>query len=98
MAHTNPIITSTEMSHSLSDILNKVYYQGETFEIKRGKEIVAKISPVIASAKKKAMKLSELGDFLKSLPPLDPEDRANFVKDLQAIRKSMPYEGSKWED
>lgn len=52
------IITATEASRSLSNILNKVHYQGESYEIKRGKEVIAKIVPAIP--KKHSMKVSEL--------------------------------------
>ena len=38
-------ITSTELSRNLSDVLNRVRYRGETFEVVRKGEVVARIAP-----------------------------------------------------
>ena len=45
------MISATEMSRSLSDVLSKVYYQGQSFEIKRGKEVIAKLIPSVSRKK-----------------------------------------------
>ncbi len=86
------IITSTDANRHFSDLLNRVRYQGQSFEIKRGKEIVAKLVPV-----QPVLLASELQDFLKSLPELDPEDRADFEKTVQDIRSSMSEVRNPWD-
>ena len=48
---TNNTITATEAIRSFSDIINKVYYQHQTFDIKKGKSIVARIVPYNYSSK-----------------------------------------------
>ncbi len=40
-------ITATELSRSLSDILSRVRYKGETFIVKRNGEHVATLAPPV---------------------------------------------------
>jgi antitoxin (DNA-binding transcriptional repressor) of toxin-antitoxin stability system len=89
------IISATEASRSLSDVLNKVHYQGITFEIRRGKETIARISP--ATPKKHTIKISELNDFIKRLPSLEKEDIGTFEEDLRQIKTSAGSEDNPWE-
>lgn len=91
----NHIISATEASRSLSTILNKVHYQGESYEIKRGKEVIAKIIP--ATAKKSMLKASELNALFKRLPTLEQTDQLAFEKDIADIRTSMNAEGNPWD-
>jgi hypothetical protein len=35
------VITATELARNLSDVLNQVRYQGMSFDIKRGAELIA---------------------------------------------------------
>lgn len=58
------IISATEASRTLSVILNRVHYQGEHYEIKRGKDIIAQIIPV--AHKKMPMKVKALNEFFKN--------------------------------
>lgn len=88
----NRVITATEANRHLSDILSKVQYQHQSFDIKRGKEIIAKLVPVTAAG----IPISELNDFFKRLPPLDEEDRAEMeeiVKELRAVKLDV----DKWD-
>lgn len=91
------IITATEASRSFSNILNKVHYQGESYEIKRGKEVIARIVP--AAPKKTELKVSELNTIYNRLPPLDEKDEAAFIKDIEQIRAQMKIddEGKSWD-
>jgi hypothetical protein len=57
----NNIITATEAIRSFSDIMNKVYYQHQSFDVKKGKVIVARIIPYNHSSKieiKKSLKVA----------------------------------------
>jgi antitoxin (DNA-binding transcriptional repressor) of toxin-antitoxin stability system len=38
-------ISVTKASRQLSDLLNRVFYQGASFELERGNRIVARLSP-----------------------------------------------------
>lgn len=86
------IITSTEANRHFSDLLNRVRYQGQSFDIKRGKEIVAKLVPA-----KPMMLASEFNDFLKSLPALDAEDRQGFEKIIEESRAHLHTTRNPWD-
>lgn len=89
------LITVTDMIRSFSDIVGRVYYKGETFDIKKGSNIVARLSP---SKEKTSVKVSELGKFLKNSPHLDQEDISNFENDIKEIRELKGSERfSKWD-
>jgi len=89
------IISATEASRSLSDILNKVHYQGQSFEVKRGREVIAKIIP--AESHKRILKISELTTLLQNVPSLESEDSQNFVEELKVIRTKFPAEKNPWD-
>lgn len=90
------IVSATEASRTFSIILNKVHYQGEIYEIKRGKEVIAKISPA-ESPKKSKMNLNELKVFLSRVPHLEKNDQFAFEKDVLLIRNQMKPEDSSWD-
>ena len=89
------IITATEASRSLSTLLNKIYYQGESYEIRRGKEINAQMIPV--TSKKTGIKIANLNALFKRLPQLDKEDQERFAKDIEQIRLEMKSEHDPWD-
>lgn len=89
------VISATEASRSLSSILNKVHYQGQSFEIKRGREVIAKIIP--AESHKKILKISELATLFQNLPSLELEDSQSFENDLKNIRTQLPAEKGSWD-
>jgi antitoxin (DNA-binding transcriptional repressor) of toxin-antitoxin stability system len=84
------IINATQASRTLSDILNQVRYQGISFEIKRGREIIAKIVP--ATRAKQKMTGIEFNTLLKRLPSLDAEDSAAFELELKEMRSHLHSE------
>lgn len=87
-------ITATVAIRTFSDLLNKVHYQGKTFEIKRGREIIARICP--AQPTEKGLLASELNEFFTRLPSLEKEDAAKFKKTIREIR-SMKPEKDPWD-
>lgn len=89
------IISATEASRSLSLIFNRVHYQGEHFEIKRGKEIIAQIIPV--EPKKHDFKVGELKKFFETLPKMDEEDKVAFEADIEHIRSQNKHEEESWD-
>lgn len=72
-------ISATDAARGFADVINRVRYQGEQFEIVRNGETVARIVPTVPA---KAVTASELSDLLGNLPPLDPA----FGDDLRSAR------------
>jgi antitoxin (DNA-binding transcriptional repressor) of toxin-antitoxin stability system len=58
-------LSATELSKSLSDVLNRVHYQRETLIVERGGKPVCELSPVPASPD---FRLSDLVALFDSLP------------------------------
>lgn len=88
-------ISATEASRSLSNILNKVHYLGESYDIKRGKNVIAKLIPV--AAQKTTLKIVELNQLFKHLPQLEDKDQQAFENDIKQIRINMKAEDNPWD-
>jgi antitoxin (DNA-binding transcriptional repressor) of toxin-antitoxin stability system len=86
-------ISATEASRNFSDILNRAQYRGESFEVVRGGEVIARIEPAV----KKQLTVGEFRELWKSWPRLDPEDAAQFEKDIEEIRAGAPAAPYKWD-
>lgn len=86
-------ITATQASRNFSDILNRAQYNGESFEVTRGNEVIARIAP----AKPKSMTLGELLDAIDNSPGLDPDDARRFEKEIEDLRKEMVLPESQWD-
>ena len=89
------VISATEASRTFSVILNKVHYQGEHYDIKRGKEIIAQIVPV--AHKKALMKVTDLNEFFKHLPTIEAADQVAFEKDIEYIRSQNKFQDESWD-
>jgi antitoxin (DNA-binding transcriptional repressor) of toxin-antitoxin stability system len=86
-------ITATEAQRQFSDILNRVRYRGEEFEVMRGGETVARIEP----PRQRFTTVGELRQLWKTLPKLDPEEAKRFEEDLRQIRAGAKMQDPKWE-
>jgi uncharacterized protein YkwD len=91
---TNNIITATDAIRSFSDIINKVHYQHQSFDIKKGKSIVARIIPYHQPAK---ITTVDLNDFFKSAPKLSSEDGSSFVNEINELRNNAKTRNFTWE-
>ena len=87
-------VSATEAARRFSDLLNRVRYQGASFEIARGKEIVARIVPAVPP---RAVKLAELDVLMANLPRLAPEDVTRFEKDVDTVRREALLPEPKWD-
>ena len=87
-------VSATEAARRFSDLLNRVRYQGASFEIARGKEIVARIVP---ASPPRVVKLAELDELLAKIPRLAPEDSAQFESDVDAMRRLAVTPEPKWD-
>ena len=88
------IITATEAARSFAEILNMAHYQGQSFTIRRGKTMLARIVPAEPVSK---MKVKDLKAFFDSLPKLDKEDQKKLERDFALIRKSAGKEKNLWD-
>lgn len=89
------IISATEASHSFSEVLNQVCYKGQIYEVKRGKEIIARIVPV--SQKNKEYSITKLNEFFKKLPSLDDNDIDDFEKTIETMRNTKGDKVESWD-
>ena len=80
-------ITATELAKSLSDVLNRVRYRGESFRIERNGEPVAILAPARLAV---GMTLGQLMTLLKEIPSAGED----FADDLEAIQSSQPPVGT----
>lgn len=94
---TNVIISATEASRTFSDVLNKVYYQNTTFEIKRGKDVVATLTPHKKTINKPTLAAKDLKNFLANLPALNAADSVAFEKDIHQLRAQNQLGKTVWD-
>lgn len=89
------IIRATEVVRSFSDIMNRVYYKGESFDIQKGHNIVARITPIHRKSSKITKNLRE---FFENAPKLDPDDAEQFIKDIYEARQKYDFKkDNKWD-
>lgn len=77
------LITVTEAVRSFADIIGRVYYKGDEYDIKKGNQIVAHIGP---SKNRSTLSVSELNSFFATCPNLLPGDAIDFEQDITLIR------------
>lgn len=83
-------ITATQLARSLSDILNRVDYRGERFEIQRNGKTIATLSPADPRAERT---VRDLVEDIMSRPTGDP----CFADDLERIQAEQPpAESHEW--
>ena len=81
-------ISVTSAARNLSELLNRVAYQGASFELKRGGKSIARLVPAGPVQK---VKVSDLNSLFARFPRLD-EDADAFVRDIDEIRRGLPSE------
>lgn len=87
-------ISATEAARRMSDILSRVRYRGESFEVMRGREIVAVIGPASGG---RSVPLRDLDQVFETLPRLSPEDIEGFLADVETIRREADLPAPKWD-
>jgi antitoxin (DNA-binding transcriptional repressor) of toxin-antitoxin stability system len=84
-------LTVTEAARNLSDMVNRVYYQGYSFVLTRGKVKVAQLSPV------KTLSSAELARRWADRPRLAPGDAEAWAGELAVANADMMLpEGNEW--
>ena len=79
-------MSATELSRSLSDVLNRVRYGGEEFVIERNGEAIALLTP-LGPGRRTTMR--QLVELLKEAPR--PDD--GIADDLETVRASQQPAG-----
>ena len=89
----NQVISVTEASRNFSDMINRVYYQGQTYLLTRGGIVVAQLTGTGRS-----LSASEMLARWEQRPRLDPEDAAAWELDLAELRGTvLTPEDSAWD-
>ncbi len=89
------LISATDMIRSFSDIVGRVYYRGEVFDIKKGGNIVARLSPVKTNG---TIAVSDLNEFFRNAPHLEEDDIEKIATDISELNL-LPQQdgGNKWD-
>jgi antitoxin (DNA-binding transcriptional repressor) of toxin-antitoxin stability system len=87
-------ISATNAARNFSDLINRVRYQGTSFEIERGNEVIARIVP---AGTPMTLSIAELNEQWTRLPRLDPEDAVLFEEDLKDIRQNAHLPDALWD-
>jgi antitoxin (DNA-binding transcriptional repressor) of toxin-antitoxin stability system len=86
-------INVTSAARNLSELLNRVAYQGASFELKRGGKSIARLVP---AGPAEQVKISDLNDLFARLPRLD-EDADAFIRDTDEIRQNLRLGKDPWD-
>ena len=86
-------LTVTEFSRGLSDFLSQVQYQGQTLDIQRGKRVVARVLPAVASG---GFPIDQLDEALARGPQLNPPERLAMVRDVRSVRAGLKSRADPW--
>ena len=87
----NKEVTATEAARSFSDLLNRVCYGGETFDVIRGGKIVARL---VAPPSRRRITVRDLLGLFSRLE--DPDDAmADDLVRIQAEQPELP--GDAWD-
>jgi hypothetical protein len=91
--NTPSVITATELARNLSNFLNQVRYQGMSFDIKRGAELIAHVTPVRAMA---GFSIDRLDALFATFPDLNDAERQGFLDDLHVQDQQLSTGDDAW--
>ena len=86
-------LTVTEFSRGLSNFLSQVQYQGQSLDIQRGKRVVARVLPAMASS---GFPINQLDEVLAKGPQLKTSERLAMAEDVRAVRASLKAKADPW--
>jgi antitoxin (DNA-binding transcriptional repressor) of toxin-antitoxin stability system len=87
-------ISATNAARNFSDLINRVRYQGASFEIERGNEVIARIIPAAPAS---TLSIADLDKQWAQLPRLDLEDAELFEANIHEIRQNATLPESLWD-
>ena len=87
-------VTATEAVRNFSDLLNQVRYQSAEFDIVRGKEVVARLTPPTPAG---GVPLDQLEALLQLLPRLGTREADAMAKDIERGLSRMRRDAIEWD-
>jgi antitoxin (DNA-binding transcriptional repressor) of toxin-antitoxin stability system len=87
-------VSASHAARNFSDLINRVRYQGTSFEIERGNEVIARIVPAGVPS---MLSIAELDEQWTKLPHLDHEDTVLFEESLKNIRQTASLPDISWD-
>lgn len=87
-------VTATDLARNFSDFLNQVRYQGVILDVRRGSDIVARVTPAQGGA---GFPTADLDALLASLPTLTEAEADDFLADVRTGRVVLSNSGDAWE-
>jgi hypothetical protein len=86
-------ITATALARNFSDLLNQVRYQGVTLDVRRGKELIARVTPPANIA---GFPIDQLDALLSAAPALSDAVSGEFLRDIHEATGGLVTEDSAW--
>jgi antitoxin (DNA-binding transcriptional repressor) of toxin-antitoxin stability system len=86
------LVSATDAARGFGDLLARVRYRRESFLIRRGKTVVAKLAPVEAAG----ISGADAARAWTRTPRLGKEDAKSFDKDLRRSRKAIKQPKDPW--
>ena len=90
---TERTLTVTEAARNFADLVNRVYYRGESALLLKNGTPVARIIPV-ESVRRTGAEIAAQWD---DLPHLPPEEAEAFARDIEEARRELPPLPDLWE-
>lgn len=87
-------VTATEFARNLSSLLNEVRYQGVSLDVRRGKEVIAHVSPPPSAP---GYPIDRLNQLFATLPRLDRLDASVFLADLATLERTLVSPRDPWD-
>lgn len=87
-------LTATVLARNFSTYLNQVCYQGASFEIQRGAEVVARLTPPAPTG---GYPLEKLASLLCNLPALSDDEAAEFLRDIENAETQLVTHPDAWD-
>jgi antitoxin (DNA-binding transcriptional repressor) of toxin-antitoxin stability system len=87
-------INATQAARHFSDLLNRVAYQGASFELTRGGCRIARLVP---AGPPKRVEVSELNSIFAGIPSLE-DDAESFERDIADTQDALVPDGDPWDD
>ncbi|MCG6862419.1 MAG: type II toxin-antitoxin system prevent-host-death family antitoxin [Chromatiaceae bacterium] len=86
-------INVTQAARNLSELLNRVVYQGASFELTRGGKRIARLVP---SGHAKEVKVADLNALFARLLRLDEDDIEVFEQDISDSDAALAPDRDPW--
>ena len=91
----NETLTVTEAARNFSDVVNKVFYRGDSMELTRGGKVVARIVPAVDLGAPTGREVLEAWEAMVHLTKAEADA---FATDVEGGRESLNQApASKWD-